>query len=120
LIQKNGLSLDSGLWLMVDDTVEDIKDVIARYGLEEDGENVIIPLAGPGGRIKRIHILKRPFIRIVYPDRHYSDYPLGDVIEATVRFPEILLSEALRLLYEERGVHEHEEASDERKEFSEQ
>ncbi len=72
-----------------------IKELIARYGLEEDLENIIIPFSDKSGRVKRCHILKRPFIRIVYPDRHYVDYPLEDVIEATVRFPEILLSEAL-------------------------
>ncbi|HXW68951.1 MAG TPA: hypothetical protein VEJ88_05045 [Dissulfurispiraceae bacterium] len=99
---------------------EAIKELIARYGLEADSENVIITFSGPGGRIKRCHILKRPFIRIVYPDRHYVDYPLGDVIEATVRFPEVLLSEALRLVYDERGVNDHEPEDNERKEFSEQ
>jgi|GEM_PF-1412159 hypothetical protein len=99
---------------------EGIKELIARYGLEEDAENIIIPFSDQSGRVKRCHILKRPFIRIVYPDRHYVDYPLGDVIEATVRSPEVLLSEALRMLYNERGVHEHEPADSERKEFSEQ
>ena len=85
-------------------SVEEIKELIARYGLEEDAENIIIPLSGRDGRIKRFHILKRPFIRIVYPDRHYVDYPLEDVIEATVRFPEILLSEALKIVYDERDA----------------
>jgi len=99
---------------------EAIKELIARYGLEEDAENVIITFSDQSGRVKRCYILKRPFIRIVYPDRHYVDYPLEDVIEATVRFPEILLSEALRLVYNERGVHEQEPADNERKEFSEQ
>ena len=100
--------------------VETIKELIARYGLEEDAENIIIPFSDQTGRVKRCHILKRPFIRIVYPDRHYVDFPLGDVIEATVRFPEILLSEALRLVYNERGVHENGPADNERKELSEQ
>ncbi len=99
---------------------EAIKELIARYGLVEDSENVIITFTGQGGRLKRCYILKRPFIRIVYPDRHYVDYPLEDVIEATVRFPEILLSEGLRLVYNERGVVEHEPADNERKEISEQ
>ncbi len=99
---------------------EAIKELIARYGLEEDSENVIITYYDQSGHAKRCYILKRPFIRIVYPDRHYVDYPLEDVIEATVRFPEILLSEALRLVYNERGVHENEPEDNERKEFSEQ
>lgn len=87
---------------------EHIKELVARYGLEEDAETIIIPFFDQNGRVKRCHILKRPFIRIVYPDRHYADYPLGDVIEATVRFPEILLSEALKKLYGERGTGEQE------------
>ncbi|MGD0283805.1 MAG: hypothetical protein ABSB95_15770, partial [Dissulfurispiraceae bacterium] len=70
---------------------EAIRELVARYGLQEDSENVIIPFSDQSGRTKRCHILKRPFIRIVYPDRHYVDFPLEDVIEATVRFPEILL-----------------------------
>ncbi len=97
-----------------------IKELIVRYGIEEDAENIIVPFSDQNGRVKRCYILKRPFIRIVYPDRHYVDYPLEDVIEATVRFPEILLSEALRLVYNERGVHEHEPADNEKKEISEQ
>jgi hypothetical protein len=102
-------------------SMEQIKELIARYDLEEDAENIIIPFYDRSGRVKRCHILKRPFIRIVYPDRHYADYPLEDVIEATVRFPEILLSEALQLIYNEREVHEHEAAGDkERKELFEQ
>jgi len=92
--------------------VEGIKELIDRYGLEEDLENIIISFPGEGGRVKRYHILKRPFIRIVYPDRHYVDYPLEDVIEATVRFPEILLSEALQVIYNERELHKHEEEDD--------
>ncbi|MBF0559287.1 MAG: hypothetical protein HQL08_10965 [Nitrospirae bacterium] len=92
--------------------MEHIKELIARYDLEEDAENVIIPFSDQNGRIKRCHILKRPFIRIVYPDRHYTDYPLGDVIEATVRFPEMLLSQALQLIYNEREEQEHEAEED--------
>lgn len=84
--------------------MEDIKELVARYGLEEDEESIIIPFMGRSGAVKRCHILKRPYIRIMYPDKHYTDYPLSDVIEASARFPEILLSEALRLLYNERGT----------------
>ena len=100
--------------------MEGIKELIARYGLEEDPENIIITIPGQGGRTKRCHILKRPFIRIVYPDRHYVDYPIGDVIEATVRFPEILLSEALQLIYNERDSDKDEFADNERKETPDQ
>jgi len=94
-------------------SAEQIKELIARYDLEEDAENIIIPFSDSSGRVKRCHILKRPFIRIVYPDGHYADYPLADVVEATVRFPEILLSEALQLIYNDREIHENKAAGDE-------
>ncbi len=100
--------------------MEGIKELIARYGLEEDPENIIITFPDRSGRVKRCHILKRPFIRIVYPDRHFVDYPIGDVIEATVRFPEILLSEALQLVYNERDSNKNEFADNERKENPDQ
>ncbi len=72
--------------------------MIARHGLEEDLEHVIIP--HPDGR-SRIFLLKRKFLRIVYSDGHFADYPLEEIIEATVRYPELLLSEALFLFHEE-------------------
>lgn len=79
-----------------------VHELISRYGLEEDLEHVIIPFTGSMGGFKRCFILKRRFIRVVYPDKHYSDYPLHEVVEATVRYPELLLSEALRLLHKEK------------------
>ena len=99
---------------------EAIKELIARYGLEEDAENVIIAFSDQSGRIKRCHILKRPFIRIVYPDRHYADFPLEDIIEATVRFPETLLSESLQLIYNERDMRQRDMDDTEGKEPREQ
>lgn len=41
-------------------------------------------------------------MRIMYPEGHYVDYPLPEVIEATIRFPDLLLSEAIYLLHKER------------------
>ncbi|MFZ5998687.1 MAG: hypothetical protein ACOYW7_14550 [Nitrospirota bacterium] len=79
-----------------------VHELISRYGLEEDLEHVIIPFTGSSGSVKRCFILKRRFIRVVYPDKHYSDYPLHDVVEATVKYPELLLSEALRVLHREK------------------
>ena len=81
--------------------MEEIDELIKQYGLDEDTEYIIIPFTDRHGRKKRCYILKRKFIRIVYSEEHYVDYPLADVIEATVKHPELLLSEALYLLYKE-------------------
>jgi len=85
--------------------VEEINELIQRYGLEEDGEHVIIPFIGKDGKVKRCFILKRNYIRITYIEDHYIDYPLADVIEAIVRNPELPLSEALYMLYRGRDAH---------------
>lgn len=81
--------------------MEEIRELIERYGLAEDLEHVIIPLPDKNGRINRCYILKRKFIRIMYPERHYIDYPLEHVITAIIKYPDLLLSEALYLLYME-------------------
>ncbi len=81
--------------------MEGTKELIGRYGLEEDQEHIIIPLRDKDGRKKRCFILKRPFLRVVYPDGHYADFPIEEVIEAIIRYPELALSEALYLLHEE-------------------
>ncbi len=84
--------------------MEAIDELIRRYGLEEDLEHVIIPLPERNGRIKRCYLLKRRFMRILYPEGHYIDYPLTRVIEAIIRYPDLLLSEALYLLHKELGL----------------
>lgn len=81
--------------------MEGLKELTRRYGLEEDLEHVIIPLRDKEGRGKRCFLLKRRLLRVVYPDGHYEDFPLEEVIEATVRYPDLLLSEALYRLHEE-------------------
>lgn len=90
-------------------TMEEINELIKKYGLSEDHEHVIIPLPDKEGRKRRCFLLKREFIRIMYPEELYVDYPLVDAIEATVRYPDILLSQALFLIYSERdkaaGLH---------------
>lgn len=78
--------------------MEEIDALIKRYGLEQDPEHVIIPFTDKNGRKKRCYLLKRRFIRIVYSEEHYVDYPLTDAIKATIRYPELLLSEALYLM----------------------
>lgn len=87
--------------------MEEISELIKRYGLEEDLEHVIIPVTADDGRKKRYFLLKRRFMRIVYPGGHFIDFPLEEVIEATVRYPNLLLSEALYLMHKEWDDHSH-------------
>ena len=79
----------------------DVEELIKQFGLEEDPEYVIISYRDKQGRQKRRYLLKRRFIRIVYTEGYFVDYPLADVIKATVKHPELLLSEALYLMYKE-------------------
>ena len=85
--------------------MEEINELIRRYGLEEDGEHVIIPIGGN----KRCFILKRRYIRVVYSETHYVDYPLTEVIEAIIKYPELPLSEALYLLHGEIDTRKDED-----------
>jgi hypothetical protein len=84
--------------------MEEIEELIKHYGLEEDSEHVIIPFIDKNGRWKRCFLLKRRFIRIVYSEEHFVDYPFADVIKATIKYPDLLLSEALYLMYKESNV----------------
>ena len=84
--------------------MEEIEELISYYGLEEDPEYIIVPFTDRAGKMKRRFILKRKFIRVVYAEGQFVDYPLSDVIKATVLYPEIPLSEALYLMYKEAGV----------------
>ena len=86
--------------------MEEINELISRYHLQEDSEYVIIPFIGREGRGKRCFLLKRRFIRIVFPEGHFVDYPLSEAIEATVKFPDIRLSEAIFLLHKEAAEME--------------
>ncbi len=87
--------------------MEGIDELIKRYGLEEDLEHVIIPVTAEDGHTRRFFLLKRKFMRVVYPSGHFIDFPLEEVIEATVRYPELLLSEALYLMHKEWDEHSH-------------
>jgi hypothetical protein len=80
---------------------EEVKELIRRYGLEEDQEHIIIPLPLKNGRRRRCFILKRSFMRIQYQDGNFADYPIEEVIEATVRYPDMLLTESLDILHRE-------------------
>lgn len=84
--------------------MEEVDELIRQYGLEEDLEYVIIPFTDRNGRKKRRYLLKRRFIRIVYADGYHIDYPLADVIKATIKYPELLLSEALYLMDRESNI----------------
>jgi len=77
--------------------MEEVDELIKQYGLEEDAEHVIIPFTDKNGKKKKRFLHKRRFVRIVYAEGYYIDYPLADVIKATVKYPELLLSEALYL-----------------------
>ena len=81
--------------------MKDTEELIRQYGLEEDPEHVIIPFRDKDGNQKRRYLLKRRFVRIVYEEGYYVDYPIADVIRAAVRYPDLLLSEALYRMYRE-------------------
>ena len=84
--------------------MEEVDELIRQYGLEEDLEHVIIPFTDKNGRKKRRYLLKRRFVRIIYADGYHIDYPLADVIKATIKYPELLLSEALYLMDRESNI----------------
>jgi hypothetical protein len=86
---------------------EEIEELISYYGLEEDPEYIIVPFTDRDGKMKRRFILKRKYIRVVYAEGQFVDYPLNDVVKATVLHPDVPLSEALYLMYKEAGVGMH-------------
>ena len=106
--------------------MEELDELIAHYDLEEDKEHVIIPYTDKNGRENRCYLLKRRYIRIVYSEEHAIDYPLVDAIEATIRYPELLLSEAMSLFYKEtnkkipEGISTHKESRHEPDDTSEE
>ncbi len=91
----------------VPEQMEEVDELIRRFGLEEDLEHVIIPVTDEKGHTKRYFLLKRRFMRVVYPGGQFIDFPLAEVIQATVRYPEMLLSEALYLMHKEWDEHSH-------------
>ncbi len=87
--------------------MEELGELIKRYGLEEDHEYIIVPVTDEKGHTRRIFLLKRRYMRIVYPEGHFIDFPMEEVVEATVRYPELPLSEALYLMHKEWDEHSH-------------
>jgi hypothetical protein len=82
-------------------SMSEIDELIKEHGLEEDAEYVIIPFTDENGMRKRRYLLKRRFVRIVYEGGYFVDYPLADIIKAAVKYPALLLSEALYLMSRE-------------------
>jgi hypothetical protein len=80
---------------------EEVRELIRRHDLQEDAEHIIIPLPVKNGGARRCFILKRSFMRLHYPDGHFADYPLEEVIEAILRYPDMALSESLDILHGE-------------------
>ncbi len=86
--------------------VNDIEELVKGYGLEEDSEYIIVPFTDKEGKRYRRFILKRRFVRVIYGEGYFVDYPIQDVVTATVRNPELPLSEALFLLDQESKVEQ--------------
>ena len=80
-------------------SVQTIEELVTRYNLEEDIEHIIIPLTDKSGHVRRCFLLKRSFFRIQFPDGHVCDYPLAEIIEATVKYPELSLSESIHFVH---------------------
>lgn len=81
--------------------MEQIQELIRKYGLEEDLEHVIIPLVSEDGRRRRCFLLKRRFLRIAFHDTHFHDYPLEEIIEATILYPDMPLTESILLVHKD-------------------
>jgi hypothetical protein len=79
--------------------VDEIEELVRRYHLKEDLEHIIIPLPDKDGHARRCFLLKRNFLNIQFPDGHVSDFPLAEIIEATVKYPELLLSESIQYVH---------------------
>lgn len=79
--------------------MEEIDELIKHYNLEEDLEHIIIRLPDKDGQARRCFLLKRSFLRIQFPDGHLSDFPLAEIVEATVKYPELLLSESIHFVH---------------------
>jgi len=87
--------------------METLAQVVRRLGLEEQTEYIVVPFVGRDGKPRRAHFLKRPYLRIVYPDRHIEIFPLTHLLDATVRRPEEPISQAIEFFYDETGIQRH-------------
>lgn len=81
--------------------MQDLRELINRWGLLEDREHIIVPIRDESGRLSLHYFLKRQFIRIDHHDGRFSDHPIEKALEATIRFPDMPLSRALALIHDE-------------------
>ena len=79
--------------------MEEIDELVRRYNLQEDIEHIIIPLPEKDGHARRCFLLKRHFLLIQFPDGHMTDFPLAEIIEAIVKYPELSLSESIHFVH---------------------
>ena len=89
--------------------MDEIRELIRKYGLDEDAEHVIIPFRAEDGSTRRCFLLKRRFMRIVFGEGHFHDYPLEEIIEATVLHPYMPLRESILLVHREPEEPESED-----------
>jgi len=85
--------------------MDDIQEVISRFGLQQDHEHVIIPVYDADGKPARCFLLKRRFIRIQFRDGHLHDYPLHEIIEAIILHSDLPLTESILLVHKEIELH---------------
>ena len=83
--------------------MEEIEDLIKEYGLQEDEEHIIIPYIDSNGQNKRKFILKRQFIRVMYGEDYFIDYPVADIIQSVVKYPDLSIKEALHMMNKDRA-----------------
>ena len=91
------------------DEMDEVQELIRKYGLDEDLEHVIIPFRSEDGGMKRCFLLKRRFMRIVFSEGHFHDYPLEEVVEATVLYPCMPLRESILLVHQEPEAQDTED-----------
>lgn len=92
--------------------MDEIQELIRKYGLDEDREHVIVPFRSADGSAKRCFLLKRRFMRIVFSEDHFHDYPLEEIIEASVLYPDMPLKESILLVHKETETQDLEDTTD--------
>lgn len=83
--------------------MEEIENLIKEYGLQEDEEYIIIPYTDIEGHNKRKFVLKRQFVRIMYGEDFFVDYPIADVILSIIKYPELSIKDALHMMNKDRA-----------------
>ncbi|GAB4489549.1 MAG: hypothetical protein OHK006_21330 [Thermodesulfovibrionales bacterium] len=81
--------------------MDEIAELIRTYRLQEDLEHIIIPVQTEDGKLQRVFLLKRRFFRVVYPDGHFEDYPIAEIVEAIITYPGLALSASIRFVHRE-------------------